>query len=142
MLSRNCGPGPVRASQTGGAGTTRTLPRRSGRRSGSPWPGRGLGREETQLRNLPIRSAARIVVLAAAMTGCGIEDPTGPTALSGVMATAPAATVAQRVVSLSPTATEILFAIGADKQVVAVDDQSNHPAGVPVTDLSGYTPNV
>ena len=43
---------------------------------------------------------------------------------------------------LSPTATEILFAIGADKQVVAVDDQSNHPAGAPVTDLSGYTPNV
>tara|TARA_B100002049_G_scaffold18652_1_gene12674 strand:- start:24 stop:809 length:786 start_codon:yes stop_codon:yes gene_type:complete len=58
------------------------------------------------------------------------------------MTTAPVATAAQRVVSLSPTATEILFAIGADKQVVAVDDQSNHPAGTPVTDLSGYTPNV
>ncbi|SVD38928.1 uncharacterized protein METZ01_LOCUS391782, partial [marine metagenome] len=76
------------------------------------------------------------------MTGCGFDDPTGPAALSGAMTTAPVATVAQRVVSLSPTATEILFAIGAGKQVVAVDDQSNHPAGAPVTDLSGYTPNV
>ena len=76
------------------------------------------------------------------MTGCGFDDPTGPAALSGAMTTAPIATVAQRVVSLSPTATEILFAIGADKQVVAVDDQSNHPAGAPVTALSGYIPNV
>ncbi len=33
-----------------------------------------------------------------------------------------------RIVSLSPTATEDLFAIGAGKQVIAVDDQSNYPA--------------
>jgi iron complex transport system substrate-binding protein len=46
-----------------------------------------------------------------------------------------------RIVSLSPTATEMLYAIGAGKQVTAVDDQSNHPAGVPKTDLSGFKPN-
>ncbi len=46
-----------------------------------------------------------------------------------------------RIVSLSATATEMLFAIGAGKQVVAVDDQSDYPKGVPKTDLSGYTPN-
>ena len=46
------------------------------------------------------------------------------------------------IVSLSPTATEILFAIGAGDQVVAVDDQSNYPEEAPVTDLSGFTPNV
>ena len=50
--------------------------------------------------------------------------------------------VAERIISLSPTATEILFAIGAGEQVVAVDDQSNFPSNAPVTDLSGYTPNV
>jgi iron complex transport system substrate-binding protein len=50
-------------------------------------------------------------------------------------------TVPQRIVSLSPTATEDLFAIGAGKQVVAVDDQSDYPAGAPKTKLSGYTPN-
>ncbi len=32
-----------------------------------------------------------------------------------------------RIVSLSPTATEMLFAIGAGDQVMAVDDQSNYP---------------
>jgi iron complex transport system substrate-binding protein len=47
-----------------------------------------------------------------------------------------------RIVSLSPTATESLFAIGAGKQVVAVDDQSDHPKRAPKTSLSGYTPNV
>jgi iron complex transport system substrate-binding protein len=48
----------------------------------------------------------------------------------------------RRIVSLSPTATEMLFAIGADKQVVAVDDQSNYPPSAPTTKLSGFQPNV
>lgn len=48
----------------------------------------------------------------------------------------------RRVVSLSPTATEMLFAIGAGAQVVAVDDQSDYPAEAPTTDLSGFEPNV
>lgn len=47
-----------------------------------------------------------------------------------------------RIVSLSPTATEDLFAVGAGGQVVAVDNQSNYPPGVPRTSLSGYTPNL
>ncbi len=48
----------------------------------------------------------------------------------------------QRIVSLSPTVTEILFAIGAGPQVVAVDNYSYFPAEAPVTDLSGFDPNV
>jgi len=47
----------------------------------------------------------------------------------------------QRIVSLSPTATEMLFAIDAGPQVVAVDDQSNYPADAPKTNLSGFKPN-
>ena len=46
------------------------------------------------------------------------------------------------IVSLSPTATEMLWAVGAGDQVVAVDDQSDYPEGVPATKLSGYQPNV
>ncbi|MGF1654637.1 MAG: ABC transporter substrate-binding protein [Actinomycetales bacterium] len=46
------------------------------------------------------------------------------------------------VVSLSPTATESLFAVGAGDQVVAVDDRSDFPAEAPVTELSGFEPNV
>ena len=49
-----------------------------------------------------------------------------------------------RIVSLSPTATEMLFAIGAGDQVIAVDDQSNYPAEAleKPHDLSGLKPNV
>jgi iron complex transport system substrate-binding protein len=47
----------------------------------------------------------------------------------------------RRIVSLSPTATETLFAIGAGKQVIAVDDQSDYPKNAPRTTLSGFTPN-
>jgi iron complex transport system substrate-binding protein len=47
-----------------------------------------------------------------------------------------------RIISLSPTVTEDLFAIGAGKQVVAVDNQSNYPKRAPRTSLSGYSPNV
>jgi iron complex transport system substrate-binding protein len=47
-----------------------------------------------------------------------------------------------RIVSLSPSATESLFAIGAGPQVVAVDDQSDYPKSAPKTTLSGFTPNV
>jgi iron complex transport system substrate-binding protein len=46
------------------------------------------------------------------------------------------------IISLSPTATEILFAIDAGDQVIAVDDQSNYPAEAPISDLSGFTPNL
>ncbi|WP_406317307.1 ABC transporter substrate-binding protein [Streptosporangium sp. NBC_01639] len=47
----------------------------------------------------------------------------------------------ERIISLSPTATESLFAIGAGPLVVAVDDQSNYPAEAPKSDLSGFKPN-
>ncbi len=52
------------------------------------------------------------------------------------------AKIPQRIVSLSPTATESLFAIGAGRQVIAVDDQSTYPPSAPRTKLSGFTPNV
>ena len=46
------------------------------------------------------------------------------------------------IVSLSPSATEMLWAVGAADQVVAVDDQSDYPEDVPSTELSGHEPNV
>jgi iron complex transport system substrate-binding protein len=74
-----------------------------------------------------------LLLLALAAGGCGKEPAT-----SG--AAAPKAK--QRIVSLSPTATEMLFAIGAGGQVAAVDSNSNYPTEAPKTDLSAYEPNV
>src|SRR6266700_1527417 len=47
-----------------------------------------------------------------------------------------------RIVSLSATTTEDLYGVGAGSQVVAVDQDSDYPAGVPKTTLSGLTPNI
>lgn len=47
-----------------------------------------------------------------------------------------------RIISLSPSATEILFGIGAGSQVVAVDDNSDYPSNAPFSKLSSFTPNV
>jgi iron complex transport system substrate-binding protein len=106
------------------------------------------------LRRLTALGAVALLGLAA----CGADDaepaassPEATEALAG--GEAPAATDAPmssdapaslRIVSLSPSATEMLFAIGAGADVVAVDDQSNFPdeALAVQTDLSGYTPNI
>jgi iron complex transport system substrate-binding protein len=47
-----------------------------------------------------------------------------------------------KIISLSPSATEIFYAIGAGSQILAVDDYSNYPANAPVSEISGYQPNV
>jgi iron complex transport system substrate-binding protein len=47
-----------------------------------------------------------------------------------------------KIISLSPSGTEIFFAIGAGAQILAVDDYSNYPANAPVSEISGYQPNV
>ena len=70
---------------------------------------------------------------------CGSDDSTEQVSVSGGSENIE---IAERIISLSPTATEILFAIGAGEQVIAVDDQSNFPVEAPMTSLSGFTPNI
>ncbi len=82
--------------------------------------------------------AAGIAVFALFAAGCSGGDDTSP---AGETDSA-SADVPQAIVSLSPTSTEMLYAIGAGDQVIAVDDRSDYPAEAPVTDLSGFTPNV
>jgi len=92
--------------------------------------------------------AATLSVLAAALSSAALAAPTGTGAApfpATVTVDNGKVTIPRRpsrIVSLSPTATETLFAIGAGDQVVAVDDQSDFPKSAPRTSLSGYTPNV
>jgi iron complex transport system substrate-binding protein len=53
-----------------------------------------------------------------------------------------AAPTPHRIISLSPSATEDLFAIGAGPQVVAVDKLSNYPSKAPMSKLDAFDPNV
>jgi iron complex transport system substrate-binding protein len=92
--------------------------------------------------------AAFLTVLAAALSAGALASPARTAAAPfpvTVTVTNGKVTVPKRparIVSLSPTATETLFAIGAGAQVVAVDDQSDYPRNAPRTTLSGFTPNV
>ena len=56
----------------------------------------------------------------------------------------PEVTPPSAIVSLSPTATEMLYAVGAGDQVIAVDDFSNYPpdAADKQPGISGYDPNI
>ena len=92
--------------------------------------------------------AAALTVLAVALASSG-SAATSTSAATPFPVTITAGngkvTVSKRptrIVSISPTSTESLFAIGAGRQVLAVDDQSDYPKNAPKTTLSGFTPNV
>jgi iron complex transport system substrate-binding protein len=102
-----------------------------------------------------IRAIATLAVVALVTVGCGGEEsnqgtqssPTNEAAAFPVTVKAGNGSVTidvrpESIVSLSPTGTEMLFAIGAGEQVVAVDEFSYYPPEAPTTKLSGSEPNV
>ena len=118
-----------------------------------------------------MRRTAFLIALLLAVAGCGTGEGGDTTTSAATDTTVPAATTTvpqttttpadafpvtvtggngevtleeqpQSIVSLSSTGTEMLFAIGAGDQVVAVDEFSVYPEEAPVTDLSGFTPNI
>ena len=99
---------------------------------------------------MPRRLLTTVLTAAALLLGgCAGGDGGGspappPSAGNAYPVTVGSLTLNQRparIVSLSPTATEMIFAIGAGSQVVAVDDQSTFPADAPRTELSAFKPN-
>jgi len=111
-------------------------------------------------------AAAITAAMTAALAACGsggasTSATTSPSATESASSSATSASAAvfpvsvtagngavtitsrpTRIVSLDPTATEDLYAVGAGSQVVAVDQDSDYPAGIPKTSLSGLTPNI
>jgi len=100
------------------------------------------------------RATAAIAVAALALTGCGESEPdptASPTTTETTSAAFPVTVAAdngeftfdaapERIVSLSPTATEMLYAVGAGDQVVAVDPFSYYPPEAPVEDTLATFP--
>ena len=86
--------------------------------------------------------AAAAALLAAAVADGGTRSGPFPVTVDASNGKVTVSKKPRRIVSLSPTATETLFAIGAGRQVVAVDDQSDFPKSAPRSSLSGFTPNV
>ena len=91
---------------------------------------------------IPAVVAATLVVsgVPLVMTQATAATPFPVTITSGGYTTT-LAKQPKRIVSLSPSGTEILFGIGAGRQVVAVDSLSTYPASAPKTDLSAFTPS-
>ncbi|MCW2636521.1 MAG: Fe3+ transporter substrate-binding protein [Blastococcus sp.] len=99
--------------------------------------------------------AALLVPIPLVLAGCGgssadagssattsaSEEATWPVTVTGDNGELTLDAQPEKIVSLSATATEMLFAIGAGPQVEAVDSTSNYPTDAPVTDLSAFTPN-
>ena len=100
----------------------------------------------------PVRTLGAVLAIGAVLVTAACGGDGGDDAKDGanggqtvtVQAANGAVTVPaepKRIISLSPTHTETLFAIGAGKQVVAVSDFSNYPAEAPRSKLSGFKPN-
>ena len=85
----------------------------------------------TATRRASLRAKLLLPVLALtlAASACSGTPDDGPPGL-------------ERIVSISPTGTEMIFAIGAGDRVVAVDQFSYYPDDAPVTDLDGWNPNI
>lgn len=107
-------------------------------------------------RRLPALAAATAIAVACAACGSSPGGPgasgsnapgaTGhsagfPVTISTAGGKLHLTTRPDAIISLSPTGTEMLYAIGAGRQVRAVDSQSDFPASAPRTKLSAYQPN-
>lgn len=108
-----------------------------------------------QFRSRRSRAAALLLPLPLALSACGGSSPADddagtppaaeerafPVTVTGDDGELTVDAQPEAIVSMSASATEMLFAMGAGPQVEAVDQTSNYPADAPVTDLSAFTPN-
>jgi iron complex transport system substrate-binding protein len=104
----------------------------------------------TRARSAVVAAAALAAVCAACSSSPTSQSGSGSAGSAGTGFPVTVATAAGKthvdsrpgaIISLSPTATEMLYAIGAGKQVKAVDDDSDYPPTAPMTKLSGFEPN-
>ncbi|MSO59231.1 MAG: ABC transporter substrate-binding protein [Ilumatobacteraceae bacterium] len=88
-----------------------------------------------------LRTSVRAFAAALAVSSITLVTACGSSSSSD---TTVAVDTPQRIVSLSATATEMLYAIGAGSQVVAVDEYSNYPAEAVAlgTKLNAFEPNI
>ncbi len=97
-------------------------------------------------------SLAALTALLLTSAACGDDsksadttaDTTADSSSDATTTTEAMSDAAHAIISLSPSSTEQLFAIGAGPQVIAVDQYSDYPAEALALphDLSGFEPNV
>jgi len=146
---------PQRAHSSSATDGSRPLlhhPRHADRPNARPAPGRHVVGDAPQSPVTGPRVAllALAVGLLAASCAATAASPPGtpsasaafPTSIAAANGTVHITSRPRAIVSLSPTATEMLYAIGAGSQVRAVDKDSDYPRQAPHTSLDGFQPNV
>src|SRR5437899_2548926 len=110
-----------------------------------PPPQRGIPVPRTTPRSRAAVLLSLLVSLLLTLTACGGSSSgdsaassssstgTWPVTVSGDNGKLTLDAQPEKIVSMSASATEMLFAIDAGKQVKAVDSTSNYPTGVPTT---------
>lgn len=101
-----------------------------------------MNRVTARLGQLVTMGVVAAAVLLAAGAASAKTKPQFPVIVKAANGPVVIAHEPTRIVSLSASATEDLFAVGAGKQVIAVDSYSNYPKQAPHTSLSAYKPNV
>ena len=96
---------------------------------------------KARLRALPIAIVA-IVFASVLASPAHAESTKYPLTVKFGGYTTKIAKKPTKIISLSPSATEILYAVGAGSQILAVDNLSNYPAGAPVSEISAFEPSV
>lgn len=97
------------------------------------------------LLSLAMSSAAIATAIGGARSaGAAVPTSNGtfPVSIHAANGTVRLSSRPTAIVSLSSTATEMLYAIGAGRQVKAVDEYSDYPPQAPKTGLDGNQPNV
>jgi ABC-type Fe3+-hydroxamate transport system substrate-binding protein len=106
---------------------------------------------------VPIAALPLLFALLIAACGSGTTNPTSqasqaspanaspsaafPVTVTGANGPLTLTKAPEKIVSMGPSVTEMLFAIGAGPQIEAADDNSNYPAEAPKTKLSAFQPN-
>ncbi len=102
------------------------------------------GEDDADVEAVPPTTAAEVTAAEPETTAETTTAEPATTAEPTTTAEAPPTSAEAedlRIVSMSATATEMLFGIGAGDQVVAVDSTSNYPPEAPTTDLSAFEPS-
>jgi iron complex transport system substrate-binding protein len=93
--------------------------------------------------SIPMTGNRPTTTAADAEAASTAADGTFPVTVDAANGSVEIAEQPHSIVSLSPTATEMIYGIDAGEQLIAVDNQSDYPTNAPIKDdLSGYQPNV
>ncbi len=141
MSERSCRPSPTLATAPGAPAAVRRWPRAMAAVAVLSLVAAACGSSGTKTA-VPGQAAVTTTTVGVAPTTTVPAAGTYPMTIKSGSTSVVIPSKPRRIVSLSPTATEDLYAIGAGSQVVAVDSYSDYPKDAPRTKIDALNPSV